>query len=167
MHGKRNLMESTMQHLYTATFSTGETREQIFSRELTYAWRVTYTRNGSRATKYGFSGTREKAEKAAKLSPLMRKVCTDVTSEVVPATKLREVPKATAKPKKVKPFAKGEEVVINLIDRHGDTTILATVKGIRGDTVTVTIPQFLNDVRVKLANVQKLAPHPTPLAQAA
>lgn len=156
-----------MQHLYTATFSTGETREQIFSRELTYAWRVTYTRNGSQATKYGFSGTREKAEKATKLSPLMRKVCTDVTSEVVPATKLREVPKATAKPKKVKPFHKGERVIIQISTGDGFLVdVAATVKGIRGDIVTVTIPEFLNDTRVKLAHVQKL-PDPTPLAQAA
>ncbi len=153
-----------MQHLYTATFSTGETREQIFSRELTYAWRVTYTRNGSQATKYGFSGTREKAEKAAKLSPLMRKVCTDVTSEVVPATKLREVPKAAAKPKKVKPFAKGELVSVSHV---GGCSVNAIVKGMRGDTVTLIVDGLLNDVRVKLANVQKLTPDPLPLAQAA
>lgn len=157
-----------MQHLYTATFSTGETREQIFSRELTYAWRVTYTRNGSRATKYGFSGTREKAEKAAKLSPLMRKACTDVTSEIVPATKLREVPKATAKPKKVKPFAKGDEVIANVaVIGGGCVTIASIVKGMRGDTVTLTVPGILNDIRVKLADVRKRYPDPTPLAQAA
>lgn len=152
-----------MQKLYRAEF-TGETREQVYSRPLTHAYKVTYSRNGASAVKQGFAGSLAKAEKATK----MAKACKVEAVEIVETT-IHDAPaKANpAKPKKVKPFAKGEEVIINLIDRHGDTTILATVKGIRGDAVTVTIPQFLNDVRVKLANVQKLAPHPTPLAQAA
>lgn len=154
-----------MQHLYTATFKSGEVREQIYARELTHAWRVTYTRNGAQATKYGFSGSREKAEKATKLP----KACTDVSAEIVHAMKLDAPAKATsAKSKKVKPFAKGERVMIQISNGSGFLVeVAATVKGIRGDTVTVTMPEFLNDIRVKLANVQKMTPHPTPLAQAA
>src|SRR3989304_3893291 len=111
MRGKRNLMESTMQHLYRATFETGEVREQVYSRPLTHAYCVTYTRNGSQATKYGFSGSREKAEKATK----MPKACTDVTAEIVHAMKLDAPAKAAAaKPRKAKPFVKGDEVIANI-----------------------------------------------------
>ena len=154
-----------MQYLYTATFSTGETREQVYSRELTHAWRVTYTRNGAQATKYGFSGSREKAEKATKLP----KACADVSAEIVHAMKLDAPTKATsAKPKKAKPFAKGDEVVAHVQTRDlGTVTIPAIVKGMRGDIVTLTVPGILNDIRVKLADVRKRYPDPIPLAQAA
>jgi hypothetical protein len=153
------------QHLFRATFANGEIREQIYSRDLTHAWRVSYTRNGASATKYGFSGSREKAEKATKLP----KACTDITVEIVHAMKLDAPTKAaSAKPKKVKPFAKGERVMIAISNGAGFLVeVAATVKGIRGDAVTVTIPEFLNDIRVKLAHVQKMTPDPTPLAQAA
>jgi hypothetical protein len=148
-----------MQHLYRATFTTGEVREQIYSRPLTHAWRVTYTRNGSQATKYGFSGSREKAEKAVK----MPKACTDVTAEIVHAMKLDAPSKATsAKPKKVKPFAKGETVIVFI----GNDSIFGRVKSIRGETVTLTVDGILNDIRVKLAVVDKLN-DPEPVAQAA
>lgn len=154
-----------MQHLYAATFSTGETREQIYSRPLTHAWRVTYSRNGATATKYGFSGSREKAERAAKLP----KACTDIAVEIVHAMKLDAPTKATAsKPKKVKPFSKGDEVIANVaVIGGGCVTIASIVKGLRGDTVTLTVPGILNDIRVKLADVRKRCPDPTPLAQAA
>lgn len=154
-----------MQHLYTATFSTGEVREQIYSRELTHAWRVSYTRNGAQATKFGFSGAREKAEKATKLP----KACTDITVEIVHAMKLDAPTKATAsKPKKVKPFAKGDEVLAILENADfGTVKVPAIVKGMRGDIVTLTVPGILNDIRVKAANIRKRYPDPTPLAQAA
>jgi hypothetical protein len=148
-----------MQHLYTATFSTGEVREQIYSRELTHAYRVTYSRNGATATKYGFSGSREKAEKAVKLP----KACTDVTSEIVHAMKLDAPTKTTsAKPKKVKPFAKGDLVFLRL---HG-TDIPAIVIGVRGDKATLRVTGILNDVRVGFLDISKPL-DPTPLAQAA
>jgi len=150
-----------MQHLYRATFTGGEVREQVYARELTHAWKVTYTRNGATATKYGFSGSREKAEKAVKLP----KACTDVQAEIVHAMKLDAPAKATAsKPKKVKPFAKGETVTVNHI---GGCNVFAKVKGMRGEFVTLTIDGIMNDVRVKLASVQKINPDPAPLAQAA
>lgn len=154
-----------MQHLYRATFESGEVREQIYARELTHAYRVTYTRNGSQATKYGFSGSREKAEKAVKLP----KACTDIAVEIVHAMKLDAPTKATsAKPKKVKPFVKGDEVTVNVLDHSGGMIAFpAVVKGLRGDTVTLTTPGILNDIRVKIANVYKDCPDPTPLAQAA
>jgi hypothetical protein len=160
MHGKRNLMESTMQHLYTATFSTGETREQIYSRELTHAWRVSYTRNGASATKYGFSGSREKAEKATKLP----KASTDITVEIVHAMKLDAPTKATAsKPKKVKPFAKGELVRFIL----GAQDVTARVKRVGSKYAYLQIAGALNDIKVNAADVVALNPDPTPLAQAA
>lgn len=154
-----------MKHLYRATFATGEVREQIYARELTHAYRVTYTRNGATATKYGFSGSREKAEKATKLP----KACTDITVEIVHAMKLDAPTKATAsKPKKVKPFAKGDEVEAYIMTyERGQIALPAIVKGMRGDTVTLTVPGILNDIRVKLADVRKRYPDPTPLAQAA
>lgn len=153
-----------MQHLYTATFLTGETREQVYSRELTHAYRVSYTRNGAQATKYGFSGSREKAEKATKLP----KACTDITVEIVHAMKLDAPTKVTsAKPKKAKPFAKGDTVLVNLPADIGAISIPARVKSMRGDHVTLTVDGILNDIRVKIADVQKRYPDPIPLAQAA
>ena len=154
-----------MQHLYRATFTGGDVREQVYARELTHAWKVTYTRNGATATKYGFSGSREKAEKAVKLP----KACTNVQAEIVHAMKLDAPAKATAsKPKKVKPFAKGDEVVANVRTLDGGTvTIPAIVKSARGDVVTLSVPGILNDIRVKIADVRKRYPDPTPLAQAA
>lgn len=148
-----------MQHLYRATFESGEVREQVYSRPLTHAWRVTYSRNGATATKYGFSGSREKAEKAVKLP----KACTDVTHEIVHAMKLDAPTKVTAsKPKKAKPYAKGETVVVFI----GNDSIFGRVKSIRGDTVTLTVDGILNDIRVKLTTVDKLN-DPEPVAQAA
>ena len=153
-----------MQHLYRATFESGEVREQVYSRPLTHAWRVTYSRNGATATKYGFSGSREKAEKAVKLP----KACTDVTVEIVHAMKPDAPTKATAsKPKKVKPFVKGEAVLVNLPADIGTASIPARVKSMRGEFVTVTISGIAGDVRVLAVNIQKRYPDPTPLAQAA
>lgn len=148
-----------MQKLYRAEFTGGETREQIYSRPLTHAYKVTYSSNGASAVKQGFAGSREKAEKAVK----MPKRCKVEAVEIVETT-IHDAPaKATpAKPKKVKPFAKGETVVINL----GNDSILGCVKGIRGDAVTLAVPGILNDVRVKLSIIDKLN-DPEPLAQAA
>lgn len=151
-----------MQKLYRAEF-TGETREQIYSRPLTHAYKVTYTRNGASAAKQGFAGSREKAEKATKLA----KACKVEAVEIVETT-IHDAPaKAnSAKPKKVKPFAKGDEVLITVRD-IGTMLIPARVKGMRGDIITVTVIGILNDVRVKLADISKRYPDPTPLAQAA
>ncbi len=153
-----------MQKLYRAEF-TGETREQVYSRPLTHAYKVTYTRNGVSAVKQGFAGSREKAEKAAK----MAKACKVEAVEIVETT-IHDAPaKANVgKPKKVKPFAKGDEVTVNVLDHSGGMIAFpAIVKGLRGDTVTLTVPGILNDIRVKIANVYKDCPDPTPLAQAA
>lgn len=153
-----------MQKLYRAEF-TGETREQIYSRPLTHAYKVTYTRNGASAVKQGFAGSREKAEKAVKLA----KACKVEAVEIVETT-IHDAPaKANAaKPKKVKPFAKGDEVEAYIMTyERGQIALPAIVKGMRGDTVTLTVPGILNDIRVKLADVRKRYPDPTPLAQAA
>ena len=153
-----------MQKLYRAEF-TGETREQVYSRPLTHAYKVTYTRNGAQAVKQGFAGSREKAEKATKLA----KACKVEAVEIVETT-IHDAPaKANAaKPKKVKPFAKGDEVIANVaVIGGGCVTIASVVKGLRGDTVTLTVPGILNDIRVKLADVRKRFPDPAPLAQAA
>lgn len=153
-----------MQKLYRAEF-TGETREQVYSRPLTHAYKVTYTRNGASAVKQGFAGSREKAEKATKLA----KTCKVEAVEIVETT-IHDAPaKANAaKPKKVKPFAKGDEVTVNVRDHNGGIIAFpAIVKGMRGDTVTLTVPGILTDIRVKAANVHKDCPDPTPLAQAA
>lgn len=150
-----------MQHLYRATFTGGDVREQVYARKLTHAWKATYTCNGATATKYGFSGSYAKAEKAT----IFPKRCKVEKIEIVEATEHDAPAKATAsKPKKVKPFAKGETVTVNHI---GGCNVFAKVKGMRGGFVTLTIDGIMNDVRVKLASVQKINPDPTPLAQAA
>ena len=152
-----------MQKLYRAEF-TGETREQVYSRPLTHAYKVTYTRNGAQAVKQGFAGSREKAEKATKLA----KACKVEAVEIVETT-VHEAPvKSNPKPKKTKAFSKGDEVVANVktLDM-GTVTIPAVVKSARGDVVTLSVPGILNDIRVKVADVRKRYPDPTPLAQAA
>jgi len=154
-----------MQKLYRAEFTGGETREQIYSRPLTHAYKVTYARNGASAVKQGFAGSLAKAEKATKLA----KACKVEAVEIVETT-IHDAPaKANAaKPKKAKPFAKGDEVIANIaVLGGGCVTIASTVKGLRGDIVTLTVPGILNDIRVKLADVRKRYPDPTPLAQAA
>jgi len=149
-----------MQKLYRAEFKSGETRERAYSRPLTHAYRVTYTRNGAQSVKSGFAGSREKAEKACKLP----KACAVETAEIVETT-IHDAPaKINAKPKKTKPFAKGETVVINL----GNDSIIGRVKSMRGDHITLTVEGILNDIRVKISIVDKLRdPDPAPLAQAA
>lgn len=148
-----------MQKLYRAEF-TGETREQIYSRPLTHAYKVTYTRNGAQAVKQGFAGSREKAEKATKLA----KACKVEAVEIMETTVHDAPAKSNAKPKKTKPFSKGEVVVINL----GNDSIIGRVKSMRGDYVTLMVEGILNNIRVKVGIVDKLNdPDPTPLAQAA
>lgn len=148
-----------MQHLCRATFESGEVREQIYSRPLTHAYKVTYTRNGASAVKQGFAGSREKAEKATK----MAKACKVEAVEIVETT-IHDAPaKANAaKPKKVKPFVKGDKVFLRL---HG-ADIPAAVIGVRGDKATLRVTGILNDVRVSFIDISKPL-DPTPLAQAA
>jgi hypothetical protein len=145
------------QHLFRATFANDEIREQIYSRDLTHAWRVSYTRNGAQATKYGFSGSREKAEKAVKLP----KACTDITVEIVHAMKLDAPTKATsAKPKKAKLFHKGDKVIVILDERE----ITGSIDRIGSKYAYVSIAGALASVKVATQNLYK---HPLPLAQAA
>ena len=148
-----------MQKLYRAEFTGGETREQIYSRPLTHAYKVTYTRNGACAVKQAFASSLAKAEKAVKLA----KACKVEAVEIVETT-IHDAPvKANAaKPKKVKPFAKGEKVFLRL---HG-VDVPAAIIGMRGDKATLRVTGILNDVRVSLLDISKPL-DPTPLAQAA
>jgi hypothetical protein len=155
-----------MKHLYRATFTGGDVREQVYGRELTHAWRVTYTRNGSQATKYGFSGSREKAEKATKLP----KACTDVTAEIVHAMKLAAPTKANAaKPKKAKPVKLGDYVTFALETQvYGVTaTVGGAVAKVGRKYAYVTVAGALDPIKVAFDNLTKLNPDPIPLAQAA
>jgi len=145
---------------YTANFEACSA-ERIYGKPLTHAWRVEYCVAGSpdqTGTKSGFSSSREAAEKATKLPKRLR--ATKV--EIVECKAVETVAKAPAKAKKVKPYAKGETVVVIL----GADSFLAKVKSIRGDVATLTVPDILNDIRVKLANIDKLN-DPAPFAAAA
>ena len=148
---------------YTANFEACSA-ERIYGKPLTHAWRVEYCVAGSpdqTGVKSGFSSSREAAEKATKLPKRLK--ATKV--EIVECKAVETVAKAPAKPKKVKPFAKGETVFI--VTGEAAILITARVKSMRGDTVTLTVPGILNDIRVKTTDVRKRCPDPAPLAQAA
>jgi len=151
---------------YTANFEDCAA-ERIYGKPLTHAWRVEYhvaSDEKQTGVKSGFSSSREAAEKATKLPKRLKAT----KAEIVECTAVETVAKASAKPKKTKPFAKGDEVLADV--RHADygtVKLPAIVKGMRGDTVTLTVPGILNDIRVKAADVRKRYPDPAPLAQAA
>jgi hypothetical protein len=149
------------QHLYRATFEDGTAREQVYSRALTHAWKVTYTYaanpDSEVATKTGFSGSRERAEAACKLSKRYRLI----SAEIVHAMKLDAPARATtAKPKRPKPFHKGETVQAVI----GGATITGTVSRVGTKYTYISAENALADIKIATEHVRKIE---APMAVAA
>lgn len=158
-------------HLYRATFEDNTVREQIYARSLTHAWKVTYTYaanpDSEVVTKTGFSGSRERAEAACKLGKRYKLI----SSEIVHAMKL-DAPATvrTVKPKKVKPFHKGDEVLVQLTASIGFVSVPARVQRVGRDYAYVTIGGIMTDVKVKISDCRKQYEEPSgdaPMAVAA
>jgi hypothetical protein len=146
-------------HIYQATFANGETVTRNFARKLTHAYRIEYVvaanASGTPAVKTGFSGTRELAEKAAKLGK--RYIVKAV--EIVAADDNGEAPRKAQAPKKakaVKPYSKGEAVNV----AHGDKAISGTVDRVGRLYVYIKLPGFKAARKYKLtdSSVSKPAP---------
>jgi hypothetical protein len=101
---------------YKATFTASNGAEIVMNRTyakpLSHAWRVEYTKGDNAAVKSGFSGSKEAAEKAAKLP----KNCTVTKLDIVEVENIGIVA-SKAKPKAAKvakPCAVGDIVAFDL-----------------------------------------------------
>lgn len=147
---------------YRASFSNGETATRAYARKLTHAYRVTYvyTANQSAepAVKIGFSSSHELATKAAKLAKRYTvRTCEIVEVEAGEAVISKAKPKAE---KKAKPFAIGEQVIVN-------KSIVGTVSKVGRLYAYITLPGFKAARKYAFSEVTKHNPEPEPIALAA
>jgi hypothetical protein len=147
--------------LYTATFADASSATRAFAKRLTHAWKVTYRpagdENGPVTKKYGFSGSAALAEKHFKL-PKRYKL---LTSEVVETVETDAPAKlTTAKPKKVKPFHKGETVMVSI----GGGVVTGTVQRVGTKYTYISAERAVNDIKIATEHVRKIE---APMAVAA
>jgi hypothetical protein len=150
---------------YEAAFTTSEGAEFIavreYARPLAYAWRVEYTANQICSVKFGFSATKEAAEKSLKLP----KRCTVTHSQVVEAKAVGTVAsKAKApKAKTVKPCTIGETVEFIL----AGVTVSGRVAKLGRKFAYVEVSGAMDFVKIAFKDINPQSPETQPLAQAA
>jgi hypothetical protein len=156
---------------YEAAFTTSEGAEFIavreYARPLAYAWRVEYTANQICSVKFGFSATKEAAEKSLKLP----KRCTVTHSQVVEAKAVGTVAsKAKApKTKAVKPCAVNDLVQFDLATHIPgvNATVAGVVEKVGRKFAYIKVAGALDPIKVAFANINPQSPEAQPLAVAA
>ncbi len=149
---------------YSATFANNETVTRDYARPLSFAWRVAYHVTATpetKATKSGFSATKEAAEKATKLA----KRFTVETVEIVEAKAVGTVDsKAKApKTKAVKPCTVGDTVEFIL----AGVTVSGRVAKLGRKFAYVQTEGAMDYIKIAFANINPQSPEAQPLAVAA
>lgn len=147
--------------MYQAKFTTSEGNEFVaernYAKPLGFAWRAEYVNakdETQKAVKFGFSATREAAEKALKM-PKRVKV---THSEIVEAVSVGTVPskaKTPAKPKATKPCKAGDLVTFGLAAQAFGLTVVVsgTVEKVGRQYAYVNVKGALAPIKVAFANI--------------